>query len=292
LEAECCLFYSGQDYGIWKRIIEDSETAAGDGALRSLAGMLDFCTGVRCRHQAIVEYFGQRWPASSCNACDVCLGQLDLVGDALIVGQKILSCVMRLQQRFGGDYTAKVLIGSKDQRIVQSGHDRLSTWGLLENENVRTVRDWIEQLVSQEFLTKIGEYNQLQVTPAGWQLLRGEVTPRLLRPVRQPTSAKAPKARGGQSWEGVDRGLFAELRRLRHAQAAAQQVPAYIVFGDAALRDMARRRPSTLAAFRQVNGVGDKKLADYGREFVDCITTYCRSHALPLDVPVPGGLGP
>ena len=286
LEAECCLFYSGQDFGIWKRIIEDSETTGREGALRSLAGMFDFCTGLRCRHQAIVEYFGQPWTAASCNACDVCLGQLDLVDDALVVGQKILSCVMRLQQRFGGDYTAKVLIGSKDQRVVALGHDRLSTWGLLGDENVRTVRDWIEQLVSQEFLAKVGEYNVLQVTESGWQLLRGEVAPRLLRPVRQAAEAKAAKSRGAQSWEGVDRGLFAELRRLRQTLAAAQQVPAYIVFGDAALRDMARRRPSSLAAFRRVNGVGDKKLADYGRDFVACITAYCQSHALPMDVPL------
>jgi ATP-dependent DNA helicase RecQ len=154
----------------------------------------------------------------------------------------------------------------------------------LKDENPRTVRDWIEQLVSQEFLAKIGEYNQLQVTPAGWQLLKGEVTPRLLRPVRQTKGAKAPKARVAEnSWEGVDRGLFDELRRLRHEKAAAQQVPAYIVFGDAALRDMARRRPSSLSAFRQVKGVGDKKLADYGQEFVDRIATYCRAHALPMD---------
>ena len=285
LEAECCLFYSGQDYGIWKSIIEDSEASSGrEGALRSLSGMLDFCSGVRCRHRAIIEYFGQQLEASSCGACDVCLGQLDLVDDALVVGQKILSCVMRLQQRFGGDYTAKVLNGSKEQRIVQQGHDRLSTWGLLADENPRTIRDWIEQLVSQEFLAKIGEYNQLQVTPAGWRLLKGEVTPRLLRPVRQTKGAKAPKARVAEnSWEGVDRGLFDELRRLRHEKAAAQQVPAYIVFGDAALRDMARRRPSSLSAFRQVKGVGDKKLADYGQEFVDRIATYCRAHALPMD---------
>ncbi|MCU0980975.1 MAG: HRDC domain-containing protein, partial [Pirellulaceae bacterium] len=183
-----------------------------------------------------------------------------------------------------GDYTAKVLNGSKEQRIVQLGHDRLSTWGLLQDENPRTIRDWIEQLVSQDYLVKVGEYNQLQVTPAGWRLLRGEVTPRLLRPVRPAKGAKVPKARVAEdSWQGVDRGLFDELRRLRHEKAAAQQVPAYIVFGDAALRDMARRRPSSLSAFRQVKGVGDKKLADYGQEFVDRIATYCRAHALPMD---------
>lgn len=285
LEAECCLFFSGQDYGIWKSIIEDSEAGAREGGLRSLSGMLDFCSGVRCRHRAIIEYFGQQLESPSCGACDVCLGQLDLVDDALTVGQKILSCVMRLQQRFGGDYTAKVLNGSKEQRIVQLGHDRLSTWGLLTDENLRTIRDWIEQLVSQEFLAKIGEYNQLQVTPAGWRLLKGEVTPRLLRPVRQTKGAKAPRARvAADSWEGVDRGLFDELRRLRHEKAAAQQVPAYIVFGDAALRDMARRRPSSLSAFRQVKGVGDKKLADYGQEFLDRIAAYCQAHAVPMDM--------
>jgi ATP-dependent DNA helicase RecQ len=167
---------------------------------------------------------------------------------------------------------------------VDSGHDRLSTWGLLADENLRTIRDWIEQLVSQEYLAKVGEYNTLQVTPAGWQLLKGQVTPRLLRPVRRTKAAKVRRARAAEdSWEGVDRGLFDELRRLRHEKAAAQGVPAYIVFGDTALRDMARRRPSSLAGFRQVKGVGDKKLADYGQEFVDRITAYCRARALPMD---------
>lgn len=284
LEAECCLFYSGGDFQLWQSIIENSEPAARAGALRSLAGMSEFCTGVRCRHQAIVEFFGQAWHGSSCNACDVCLGQLDLVDDALVVGQKILSCVVRLKERFGGDYTAKVLTGSKEQRILDQGHDQLSTWGLLSDENLRTVRDWIEQLVSQAFLTKVGEFNLLQVTPSGWQLIRGEVTPRLLRPVRPAKAAQAAKRRGEASWDGVDRGLFVELRQLRHEKAAAQQVPAYIVFGDAVLRDMARRRPSTLTAFRQISGVGDKKLADYGREFVARITAYCQAHRLTMDV--------
>ena len=105
------------------------------GALKSLAAMMDFCNSVQCRHRAIVEYFGQVLSGDSCGACDVCLGQLDLVDDPLTVGQKILSCVLRLQERFGGDYTAKVLHGSEEQRIVQQGHDQLSTWGLLSHEN-------------------------------------------------------------------------------------------------------------------------------------------------------------
>jgi ATP-dependent DNA helicase RecQ len=285
LEAECCLFFSGQDYGVWKSIIEESEAAAREGAMHSLSAMMNFCNSVQCRHRTIVEYFGQHLEGSSCDACDVCLGQLDLVDDPLIVGQKILSCVLRLKERFGADYTAKVLSGSEDQRIVQQRHHQLSTWGLLADESLRTIRDWIEQLVGQDFLAKAGEYNVLRVTPEGRRLLKGEVTPRLLRPAK-PT--KAAKAAAFVDWEGVDRGLFDELRRLRHEKAAAQNVPAYIIFGDATLRDLARCRPSTLDGFREIRGVGEKKLADYGEAFVTRIVDYCRANGLPMDVPPPG----
>ncbi len=279
LEADCCLFYSGQDYGLWKRMIEESEPEARDGASRSLSAMMSFCTGVQCRHRAIVEYFGQQLEGDSCGACDVCLGQLDLVDDPLIVGQKILSCVLRLQERFGGDYTAKVLHGSEEQRILQQRHNQLSTWGLLGEDSLRTIRDWIEQLVGQDFLVKVGEYNVLNVTPEGRRLLKGEVAPRLLR------SAKTAKPRAtADSWEGVDRGLFDELKRLRHETAAIQNVPAYIVFGDATLREMARRRPSTQNGFRLVKGVGEKKLADHGQAFGERIVAYCRANEVPMDV--------
>lgn len=281
LEAECCLFYSGQDYGVWKAIIDESEPAAREGALRSLSAMMDFCNGVQCRHRAIVEHFGQSLEGDSCGACDVCLNELDLVEEPLVVGQKILSCVLRLQERFGADYTAKVLHGSREERIVQQRHDRLSTWGLLAAENLRAIRDWIEQLVGQGFLRKAGEYNVLRVSPEGRRLLKGEAVPRLLRPARE----KAKAAAALDSWEGVDRGLFDELRRLRQEKAAAQNVPAYIVFSDATLRDLARRRPSTLESFRQVKGVGDKKQADYGETFVARIEDYCRTRHLPMDVP-------
>lgn len=271
LEAECCLFYSGQDFNIWKNIIDDSEASAQEGALRSLSGMYQFCTGVVCRHQAIVEYFGQTWQKEACDACDVCLGELETIDDPIVVGQKILSCVVRLQQRFGGDYTAMVLNGSNDKRILQFGHDQLSTWGLLADENKRTVRDWIEQLVSQQYLKKVGEYNVLQVTNLGWQLLRGEETPRLLKP---RSNVKKAAAKRKDSWDDVDRGLFEHLRQVRRQIATEKGVPAYIIFNDAALRDMARLRPTNLEEFAAVKGVGEKKLNDLGQFFCDTISVY------------------
>lgn len=281
LEAECTLLFSAGDVVTWRKMLDNSEPAAREGALRSLNSMHDFCTGVVCRHRAIVEYFDQELEGDNCGACDVCLGELDLVDDPTTIGQKILSCVLRLEQRFGADYTAKVLVGSQEQRIIQAGHERLSTYGLLREDGLRTVRDWIEQLVSQGFLQKTGEFNVLQVTDAGQRLLKRQVEPQLLRPVEKQRESRTVEA---ESWEGVDRGLFDTLRELRHAKATTQAVPAYVVFGDAALREMARLRPSTLDRFRHVKGVGEKKLADYGQDFLGAINSYCKRQQLPQDV--------
>jgi ATP-dependent DNA helicase RecQ len=143
---------------------------------------------------------------------------------------------LRLGQRFGGGYTALVLTGSRDQRILDNGHDSLSTYGLLRDYDKHVVHDWVEQLAGQGFLEKTGEYNVLVVTPEGRRVLTGELAPRLLRPAeKQKRKAKV----AAESWEGVDKGLFDALRTLRASLARERRVPAYVIFGDAALRDSA-----------------------------------------------------
>jgi ATP-dependent DNA helicase RecQ len=167
---------------------------------------------------------------------------------------------------------------------MERGHNRVSAWGSLGEYRPQDVRQWIEQLVGQGFLVKEGEYQILRLTNEGRRLIHGECTPTLLVPatakdrrVETPTSIL-------DSWEGVDEGLFEELRQLRRAEAMARGVPAYIVFGDAALRDMARRRPSTLERFLDVHGVGRQKAADFGQQFVDSIVRYCGQHGVAMDV--------
>jgi len=269
LEAECCLLYTGGDYGRWRAILDGSDSEPTEGAWQSLQAIQDYAGSVVCRHAALVEYFGQSLDSDNCGACDVCLGELDQVEDPLVIGQKILSSVVRQEQRFGADYTVKVLRGSSEQRILDNRHDQLSTYGLLADADVRAVRGWVEQLVAQGFLAKVGEYNVLIVTESGRQLLTGEVTPRLLKPSR---AARARKSRAhDDSWEGVDRELFERLRELRRELADEKSVPAYVVFGDASLRDMARQRPGTPAEFLEVHGVGQKKAADYGEVFLAAI---------------------
>ncbi len=284
LEAECILFYSGGDYGLWQRLMSDSPPEAQKIANAKLGGMYQYCTGGLCRHRAILRYFGQDLDKDNCNACDVCLGDLDVVKDRLVVSQKILSCIARLEQRFGAGYTVRVLKGSHDGRILQSGHDKLSTYGILKECERATIHSWIEQLAGQDCIAKTGEYNVLTLTPRGWTVLKGQHTPRLFEPARKPAKAARVSA---DSWEGVDRGLFEALRALRKTLAAKSRLPAYVVFDDAALRDMARKRPATPAALLNVRGVGDKKCTQYGQAVLDVIGDYCRQHGLKSDTVAP-----
>ena len=282
LEAECCLFYSGGDYGIWKSLMSDMPAEAQKIAMVKLSGIYSYCTGGVCRHKAILRYFGQDLNKDNCAACDMCLGELDYIDDALATAQKILSCIVRLDQRFGGGYTALVLTGSEDKRIIENNHDKLSTYGLLSDYSKHIVHDWIEQLIGQDYVEKTGEYNVLNVTAKGWAVLKGKETPRLIKPAERQTEEVSKVA--ADSWDGVDRGLFEALRKLRATIAGKKRIPAYIVFGDAALRDMARRRPSTLEGFLEVKGVGEKKCRQYGEVVLAAIKDYCLANSLEVDV--------
>ena len=284
LEAECCLFYTGADFATWRKLQSELPPAAYEIALTVLRGIEDFCGGVVCRHRAIVEYFGQSLPAENCQACDVCLGQIEVVAEPLVIGQKILSCVLRLKEAFGAEYTAQVLTGSREQRILDNRHEQLSTWGLLTEQGKRAVRDWIEQLIGQGFLARTGDdpkYQVLAVTAEGRRLLRGEIEPRLLKPT--PAAAREAKV-STASWEGVDRGLFEELRAWRRNKAAERGLPPFVIFSDATLRSLARVRPSSIARLLQVHGIGQVKAADHGDEVVRMLSEYSRRNDLAVDV--------
>jgi ATP-dependent DNA helicase RecQ len=283
LEAECCLFYSGGDYGTWKSLMSDMPEEAYEIAVNKLGDMYSYCTGASCRHEAILRYFGQKLNKDNCYACDMCLGELDCIEDALVTAQKILSCIARLDKRFGGDYTASVLTGSQDKRILLNNHDKLSTYGLLSDFAKDAVHNWIEQLAGQGYVEKYGEYNVLCLTVKGWDVLKGKQIPRLLRPKSKPGKVSKIAA---DSWDGVDKGLFETLRKLRAGIAGEKHVPAFVVFGDAALRDMTRRKPSTIDGFMEVKGVGQKKCLQYGDIILSAIKKYCSEHSLETDISV------
>jgi ATP-dependent DNA helicase RecQ len=267
LEAECLLLYSAGDFRTWRKLQSELPPQALEIAMTLLSGIDNYCSSVRCRHRCIVEYFGQEFSAQNCGACDVCLNELELVDDSLVLSQKILSCVKRVGESFGGEYVALVLTGSQDQRILSHGHERLSTWGIMAEHNKKHIRGWVDQLVNQNFLCKVGDYNVLQLTEAGWQVLRGERTPRLLKPAARREKERQSRA-ALESWDGVDRDLFERLRTFRRRKAEERGVPPFIIFSDATLRDLARVRPTTLDQLPAIHGIGAKKLAEYGAELL------------------------
>ena len=151
---------------------------------------------------------------------------------------------------------------------------------MLGDYSKHIVHNWIEQLVGQDYAEKTGEYNVLAITAKGWSVLKGAETPRLLKPAQKPVKVSKVAA---DSWEGVEKGLFEALRKMRAIIARKKGVPAYVVFGDAALRDMARRRPSTLEGFLEVKGVGEKKCRQYGELALGAIRDYCLVKSLEMD---------
>jgi ATP-dependent DNA helicase RecQ len=287
LEAECVLLYSGADAVTWKKILQKSaadpavDAAFLPNALKHLDDMDRYCRGGLCRHRVLVEYFGQKH-SGACRACDVCLGDMEPVPDAVIIAQKILSCVARVKERFGSGHIVCVLRGEANERVTSRGHHQLSTFGLLREHGAREIRDWIHQLVAQEALVQSDdEYRILQLTPAAWEIMKGRRSVTLHRTVQ----TRVTKSRAAQvSWQGVDTGLFEHLRQIRLQRAEALRLPAYVVFSDVTLRALAAARPTSLDRMRLIRGIGDRKLMDFGDEFIQAIHDYCRQNKLPTDI--------
>jgi len=266
LEASCTLLFSGSDLMIWKSFQDKSDAGANEASDIQLNAIYKYAAGNICRHEALSSYFGESLDNPDCGACDVCLGELPEEDGSLVIAQKIVSAVVRLKERFGADYTAQTLIGSKEKRIMDNGHDELSTYGLLKDHGKPAIRDWMDQLLAQGFLEKYGEYNTLRVPEKGWELLRGNESVSLIKSTR-----KAPKStqRELASWEGIDKELYAKLREVRKQIAYEKGLPAFVIFGDASLRDMAKKRPETAEQFLQIHGVGETKLKKYGEAFLE-----------------------
>lgn len=283
LEAECCLIYSGQDVRTWEFLISQSENEENrEVSLQALTRMQAFCSSVECRHRQLVSHFGQTLESANCGACDVCLEEVSVLEDSKVTAQKILSSVYRQEQRFGAEYTAQVLRGSKSQKVTRNGHHLLSTWGLLKDEPESVVRNWIDQLIAQGHLLRSGEHSVLVISESGRCVLRGEVTPTLTRPRR-----KSSVGVGQDQWAGVDRGLFESLRSLRHELAQQRGVPPYVILGDVSLRQLAAFRPTKPSRLLRIYGIGQQKLEEFGMKIVAEIARYSAEHQLGTDLPIP-----
>ncbi len=286
LEAECVLLYSAADVLRWESLIEKSaaESSAVTDIIAASRELLEhmrrLCTGLHCRHRKLSEYFGQEYSKPDCEACDVCLNEVEGVVDATVTAQKILSCVARAGERFGAEHIVDVLLGADTERVRRWHHKQLTTYGLMKGTNRKALTNMLYQLLDDGLLDRTAEERPvLRLNDASRAVLHGKRTVRLL----QPKTAVRKTRFHQESWEDVDRGLFDSLRTLRRKLAEERSVPAYILFSDATLRDMALVRPGSATAFLNIRGVGERKLADFGQRFLEIIATYCRANGLALD---------
>jgi ATP-dependent DNA helicase RecQ len=285
LEAECVLLYSAADVLRWESLIEKSasEAAAPEAVLEASRNLLEhmrrFCNGIHCRHAKLSQYFGQMLPSKPCGACDVCLNEIEGLKDATVTAQKILSCVARTGQQFGAEHIVDVLLGADTERVRRWRHQQLSTYGLMKDTDRKALTNMLYQLLDDGLLERTTDDRPVfKLNENSVAVLRGHRAVQLLQP-----KTKVRKTRVDEdSWEGVDRELFEVLRTLRRETAEQRRVPAYVLFSDATLRDMARLRPGSPEALLAIRGVGERKVADLGPRFLETIAGYCKSRGLTL----------
>ena len=288
LPAEALLLFGLGDAAVVRSLVEGGGRAAnGDEELErdpervrielhKLNAMVGYADGLTCRREALLGYFGEPYPAP-CGNCDICLDPPETF-DATEQAQMALSCVYRTGQRFGIAHVIDVLRGSEGEKILRFEHDQLSVYGIGAELSRDHWQSLIRQLIHRGFLVQdIARYSALRLTDAARPLLRGDETLVLARPRTRVPSAKERKAADRRARAAslagleVDEELYGRLRALRKRLADAQRVPAYVVFSDAALAEMAALKPRTADELLAVNGVGQTKLARYGEEFLAVI---------------------
>ncbi|WP_433529067.1 DNA helicase RecQ [Micromonospora sp. CA-263727] len=277
LPSTAWLAYGLQDVVQQRKMIDTSE---GDLAHRRnlaahLDAMLALCETVRCRRVQLLDYFGQTLDGT-CGNCDTCLEPPES-WDGTIAAQKLLSTVFRLDrernQRFGAGHCVDILLGRSTDKIVQHRHDALTVFGIGEELSEAEWRGVVRQLLAEGLLAVEGDYGTLALTEASAEVLGRRRTVMLRRePARPARAARAAKPRGAATMvaelPAEAAGTFERLRAWRAATAKEQGVPAYVIFHDATLRQIAADTPATLAELSGISGVGENKLAKYGEQIL------------------------
>jgi len=270
LPADAWMAYGLQDLVQLRRMIDESPAGEAQKRVQAakLDAMLGLCETAECRRVRLLGYFGEA--AAPCGNCDTCLDP-PATFDGTLAAQQLLSCVYRTGQRFGAMHVIDVLRGEATEKVAQRGHDRLTTFGIGAERSAREWRAIARQCIALGLLEVDHEaYGALRLAGESRAVLKSErnVT---LRTWREPK--RAARTRGtGEALAGPAQALFERLRAWRAEAARRHGVPAYVIFHDATLRDIARTRPGSLEALRGISGIGAKKLEAYGEDIVGLVS--------------------
>ena len=278
--ADAHMLYGLDDIRMRRAFIEEEggDEAHARREHKRLDLLIAYCESPECRRQGLLSYFGE--DTAPCGNCDVC-DDPPLVEDGTVLAQKALSAVHRTGQRFGAAHVIDVLRGADTEKVRSSGHDRLPTYGTGGDVAKEAWRSILRQLVATGFLRlDVKGHGGLSITARGRELLSGEETFRY-RKDALPAAKKAASKRGSPQAElsDSDNALFHALKERRLTLARERGVPAYVIFADKALADMARRKPASEAEFAQIHGVGAAKLRDFAAPFLTAIAEFSETAA-------------
>ena len=271
MPAETLTLYGLDDIRLRRMQIEEGQSPDEQKRVerQRLNALLALCEAPRCRRQTLLAYFGER-DTAPCGNCDLCIEGV-AVYDGTIDAQKAMSAILRTGQRFGTEHLVNILVGTDSDAIRQYGHDRLPTFGIGAELGRDRWRSTFRQLYALGLINQdITEFGRWTMTEAGGEVLRGRQRIELRADVLRPQSAKK-RGRDKASLAALgdaDPVLLAGLKALRTHLAAAEGVPAYVVFPDRSLIEMASKRPASLDAMAEIHGVGQAKLARFGQVFL------------------------
>ncbi|HYK74032.1 MAG TPA: DNA helicase RecQ [Pseudoneobacillus sp.] len=265
IESTCLLLYGASDTQIHRFLIDQTlERDRIPLELEKLHQMVGYCHTENCLQSWIVEYFNEASPGN-CGRCSNCIDTRQAV-DVTKEAQIVLSCMVRMGQRFGKSTVAKVLTGSRSKTITQFNFHQLTTYGMMQNKSAKEVTDFIDYLITEDIIgIETGQFPTIFVTNKGKDVLQGNQVVTRKEEIQAKTITKSDP-------------LFEELRLLRKQIAETEKVPPFVIFSDTSLHDMCVRLPKTNSEFLNVKGVGSHKLEKYGLEFIQKIRSYCEEN--------------
>jgi ATP-dependent DNA helicase RecQ len=280
LPGECVLLFSPGDAVKQTQFIDEKTDPHEQKVAREqLQQMIHYAESAGCRRRELLGYFGEDFPADACGACDNCLSPRATF-DGTLAAQKFLSCVFRIRQKSGFgvglNHVIEVLTGADTDKIRKWRHEQLSTYGIGKEYSRPEWAAIGRELVRLGYLRQTTEkFSVLELTIAGGNLLKERISVKLTKPVTAPEPRTSKTRRAGEL--ACDEVLFDRLRLLRKTLADERDVPAYIIFSDVALRQMARDYPADAREFARISGVGEKKLREFGDVFLEEIEIHLRN---------------
>ena len=272
LPAETLTLYGMGDVRLRRVQIEENATSDAQKRVehQRLNALLSLCEAPQCRRQTLLAYFGE--VSEPCGNCDLCLSGVETF-DGTIDAQKVMSAILRTGQRFGTEHLINVLLGVENDVVLRWGHEALPTFGVGKGRKRDEWRSIFRQLYAAGLIhMDIGELSGWSLTEPGSHVLRGKQTVALRADVLRTEKTKRTASAPAAAIDAADAPVLAELKRLRTSLAQAQGVPAYVIFPDRTLLELAAKRPQNLAEMRQIHGIGQAKLDRFGQAFLEVLT--------------------